>query len=574
MLPRTADLALATAVLSSLLLLPACPRPAPVKPPAPPPGESDDELREQVRRLSAEAEALLKAQNEQIWTTWTAGQKPQIAASYQGHAALFTPEHIRQIEKLRQRTKDPVEIRALTSLLSHFVGEYLAAQLAELTDAVSNLEGSITFTVQGKEYAYRELDRLLAAERSAPRRRALWEGATAAVQRLSATVRRREERKAELLAGLGYPSHEAYGAELRQVDPGQLALLAEQVLATTEPAYQQVLERMSSLEVELPRQQLRRCDFPRTFRTPAVDARFPAAELLPRAELTVEGMGLKLSGLRNVKVDAVDTPGKAARALAVGVDIPEDVRLSVKPVAGVRAQAALMGEVGRALHLAFTKPGMRFELRALGDGSAGAAYAFLFEDLVEDPIWLEEHAGFSGDALDRYLSTQAAILLQRIRVTAGRILYELQLRRRGLQDAQELYGPIMSRAYGVPFGPDDEARALVDLEDFYQSADDFLAWFLAGQIQAQMKARYGPAWWHNPAAAAFLEALWGRGQSVTAREVVGLIGEERLKPDVLLLRLSTMLKVPISVPANFGREVEAAPPAAAPAPDAGTPDAG
>jgi hypothetical protein len=214
---------------------------------------------------------------------------------------------------------------------------------------------------------------------------------------------------------------------------------------------------------------------------------------------------------------------------------------------------------------------MRFELRALGDGSAAAAYAFLFEDLVEDPVWLEEHAGFSGDGLDRYLATQAAILLQRIRITAGRILYELQLRRRGLQDARELYGPIMSRAYGVPFGPDDEERALVDLEDFYQSADDFLAWFLAGQIQAQMKARYGPAWWHNPASATFLEALWGRGQSVTAREVVGLIGEERLRPDVLLLRLSTMLKVPISVPADLGREVEAVP--AGGAPDAGTGDA-
>jgi len=524
-----------------------------------------------VQKLSAEAEALLQAQSEQIWATWTSGQPPQLAASYEGHRSLFTPESIRKIERLRQRAREPAEIRALTSLLSHFVGEHLASQLAELTDAVSNLEASATFTAQGKEYPYRDLDRLLAAERSSTKRRALYQGATAAVQRLSALVRRREERKAELVAALGYPSHEAYGAELRQVDPGQLALLAEQVLATTEPAYQQVLERMASQEVELPKGQLRRCDFPRAFRAPAVDARFPAAEQLPRAELTLEGMGLKLSALRALKIDARDVAGKPSRALALGVSVPSDVRLSVRPVAGVRAQAALLGEVGRALHLSFTRP-MRFELRALGDGSAGAAYAFLFEDLVEDPVWLEEHAGFSGDGLDRYLAAQAAILLQRIRITAGRILYELQLRRRGLQDARELYGPIMSRAYGVPFGPDDEERALVDLEDFYQSADDFLAWFLAGQIQAQMKARYGPAWWHNPASAAFLEALWGRGQSVTAREVVGLIGEERLRPDVLLLRLSTMLKVPISVPANLGREVEAIP--AVPAIPAGAPDAG
>ncbi|HVE84755.1 MAG TPA: chromosome segregation protein SMC [Myxococcales bacterium] len=561
------------ALLLLLLWATGCPRPAatpPSTPPAPRPEEEAAALRPEVQKLAAEAEALLKAQNEQIWATWTSGQKPELAASYQAHPALFTPESIHQIERLRQHARDPAEIRALTSLLSHFAGEYLAAQLSELTDAVSNLETSATFTASGKEYPYRDLDKLLASERSGTRRRALYQGATAAVQRLSATVRRREEKKAELVAALGYPSYEAYGAELRQVDPAQLALLAEQVLAITEPAYLQVLDRMAPLELEVPRAQVRRCDFPRLFRAPAVDGRFPAADLLPRAELTVEGMGLKLSGLSNLRVDALDVAGKPSRALAIGVEIPSDVRLSVRPVAGLRAQAALLGEVGRALHLAFTRPSMRFELRALGPGSASAAYAFLFEDLVEDPIWLEEHAGFSGDALDRLLSTQAAILLQRIRVTAGRILYELQLRRRGLQDARELYAPIMSRAYGVPFGPDDEERALADLEDFYASADDFLAWFLAGQIQAQMKARYGPAWWHNPAAAAFLEALWGRGQSVTAREVVGLIGEERLRPDVLLLRLSTMLKVPISVPANFGRELELNAPAAAP--DGGTPD--
>ena len=452
------------------------------------------------------------------------------------------------------------------------MGEHLAAQLAEPTEAISNLEASATFTAQGKEYPYRDLERLLAGERSSPRRRALHQGATPVVQRLSALVRRREEKKAELVAALGYPSHEAYGAELRQVDPTQLALLAEQVLATTEPAYQQVLERMAAREAELPKDQLRRCDFPRVFRAPQVDARFPAPELLRRAESTVEGMGLKLSALRGLTVDARDVAGKPSRALAVGVDIPSDVRLSVRPVAGVRAQAALLGEVGRALHLVSVRP-MRFELRALGGGSAGVAHAFLFEDLVEDPIWLEEHAGFSGDGLDRYLATQAAILLQRIRVTAGRLLYELQLRRRGLSDARELYGPIMSRAYGVPFDADDEERALVELEDFYQSADHFLAWFLAGQIQAQLKARYGPAWWHNPASAAFLESLWGRGQSVTASELVGLIGEERLRPDVLLLRLSTMLKVPISVPANLGREVVTPPAAPEPAPDS-TQDAG
>jgi hypothetical protein len=83
---------------------------------------------------------------------------------------------------------------------------------------VANLEASATFDLGGKPVFYRDLDRLLVAERNAGKRRALF-AATPAVQRLAATVRLREEKKAALLAGLGYASHEAFGAQLRQVDP-------------------------------------------------------------------------------------------------------------------------------------------------------------------------------------------------------------------------------------------------------------------------------------------------------------------------------------------------------------------
>src|SRR5437868_2403849 len=60
-LVRSRTTAFALAVLSSLLLVPACPRPAVVKPPVPP-AAADEGLRDEVQKLSAEAEALLEAQ--------------------------------------------------------------------------------------------------------------------------------------------------------------------------------------------------------------------------------------------------------------------------------------------------------------------------------------------------------------------------------------------------------------------------------------------------------------------------------------------------------------------------------
>jgi hypothetical protein len=530
-----------------------CPGPR-ATPPVKPPAEAEV-LRTEVQRLSSQAEALLRTQDELFWRTWTQGARPAVAATYAGHEALFTPESIQKIDRLRRLSKDPKEIRALTYLLAHFVGEYLAAQLQDLTDAIANLEASLTFTLDGKDHRYGELDRLLAQESSATRRRALYQAATPAVQRLSASVRRREEKKTELVAALGYPSYEAFGAELRQADPKRLALLAEEVLSATEEPWSMVLARLGRRELDLPPDQLRRADFPRLFRLKAADAQFPAATQLARAGQTTQGMGIALGELRNLRIDSQDLPQRPERALAVGVEVPGDVRLAHRPVAGVRAQAALLAEVGRALHLCFTGES-RFELTKLGDVAVGEAYAVLFEDLVADPIWLEEHAGLSGDKLDEHLSASAAHSLHRIRVTAGRLLYQLELRRRGLQDATAIYGPVMARAYGVPMGPEDEERALVELEDFYQSADNFRAWFLAGQLQAHLKARSGPAWWHNPESVDFLKPLWARGRAATVREVVALIGEERLRPDVLLLRLSTTLKVPMTLPAHFGREAE------------------
>ena len=100
----------------------ACPRQVPGNSPGKPATE-EDALRPEVQRLSTEAEALLRVQNEAIWNTWTAGQQPRIAATYEGHQALFTLEAIQKIGRLRSLARDPAEVRALTWLLTHFTGQ-------------------------------------------------------------------------------------------------------------------------------------------------------------------------------------------------------------------------------------------------------------------------------------------------------------------------------------------------------------------------------------------------------------------------------------------------------------------
>jgi hypothetical protein len=513
--------------------------------------------------LSRQAEELSREQDEQLWRAWTEGTPPDLAKAYAGHPGLFTAESIKKLERLRELSREPRDIRALTHLQAHFVGEYLSAELQDVDEALANLEAGLTFQALGNEHPYRELDRLLASTPSAADRQALYNGATAAVLRLNQTLELRDARVLSLLRGLGYTSHEAYGAELRQVDLSRLGLLAEEILERTRPAYLVVMDALARRELSVPFADVRRCDLPRLFRPRALDPLFPKEKLLLRAEETLGGIGIRLGDLPNLRIDMKERSGKNPRPLAIAPAVPGDVRLSYSSVEGIRAQAVLLHEIGHALHFAFTRE-RRFELAKLGGRAQAEAFAYAFEDLAVDPVWLEEHAGLRGEELAAHLYEASAHRLLALRRAAGDLLYQLELHRREGQDARELYRAIVERTYAVRMTDDDVARYLADSSDFYASADDLRGWFLAAQIQGQLKSRFGPRWWGSPEAGRFLESLWAHGNALNARELALEMGEDGVRPDVLLLRLATTLKVPIKINARFASEAEP-PPALTPA---------
>lgn len=497
-----------------------------------------------VMALSTEAQALLRDQDELIWKAWTEGAKVDIGKTYEGHAQLFTVENIRAIDRYRELTRE----QWASNLKSHFVGEYVARELSEVTEALANLEASLTFQFDGKDVPYRDLERLLANERSAERRKALYDAATPAVQRIAQSWKRKDDRIDELLRGVGYESYLAYAAELRQADLAAVPILATQVLDATDEAWKQVLLELARRELQADgTTPLTRSDFPRLFRAHNVEGFFPKEQIIPRAKQTLQGLALKLDGMR---IDDAERKGKNPRPLALPVSVPGDVRVSLRASSGVRSQGQVLHELGHALHYAHTDAALRFELAKLGNDSAGEAMGFLFEDLTEDPVWLEQFAGMPPDKARDYLWSQSAHKLFVLRRAAARILYELSRHGPGAPDANATYAALMTRAYGVPVEGNDLERAGTEREDFLESVDEFRAVFLAGQLQGQLKARFGPSWWNTAESAAFLKTLWAKGNSSVARDVAKAVGEERIKPDVLLLRISAALQIPITLPAS------------------------
>jgi hypothetical protein len=529
-----------TPLLSGLLLLAACSTgPQPVGAAAPSPAEvARAALAQEVASVSAKAEALLKAQDELVWKSWTVGTPGDLAKTYAGTDVWLTPSAMASTDKLRQATADAQERLALSHLHAYLVTEWLAQNTAGLSEEASKLEQKLSFGPTGQEHPYRNLEALLASERSALLRKTYYEAATQDVTKLADVLARRRTRTLALLSELG-ESSTSFLVELREAELDTLVALADAALTRTQSAFVATLGHLSASELQLPVERVTRADIPRLFRLPAEDAAFPKADIYARATRTVEGLGVDLSTMKNVTVDLKETPSKNPRGLVLGVVIPSDVRLSLLPVGGARDERETLHQMGHVLSDALSQE-RRWALAKLGNRTVGEAWSFLLEDLTIDPLWLQRVAGFTGDASAAWRASAGAQRLFLLRRAAGKVLFNAGARAPGAE-AQALYRQVMARTYAFPMTAADEARAELDREEFLASADYLEAFLLAAQLEQQLQGRFGPAWWESKAAGVFLRGLLAPGNSVTATGLAKSLGAGGLEVDAFVSRLPAML---------------------------------
>lgn len=434
--------------------------------------------------LEAAAAAVVKAQDEALWTHWTTGAPLDLAAATRGHETLFTKQSLATVRRARELR--PQDARRLGNLERWLGGELLARGVAAESEAVAALEASVTFTVDGREILWKDLGRLLVTEKSAVKRRALWTAAHAAARRLEAALVRREEKAREVLAALELPAPLDFAAETRELDLDLLARQAEAALASTDDEWRTTLQALSDAEVKLPLAALTRADLPRVLKVPAsVDAEFPRARLAERAVQTLGGLGAY--GQPGLTLDLSDGTKKNPLPLTVAPALG-DVRVSLKPAGGLRAQQAALGELGAALTLRAARSGS-FALDRLTNPGRALRTSELLASLPGEDAWLEERGITSRAAV---VTTVRAHRLFALRRAAGVVLAKLETH--ALTDEAEArarYVALMGRALGLQLPPEEGARWRVDTDDFLRSATQLQALELAGRWRAEL----GDGWW-------------------------------------------------------------------------------
>jgi len=470
------------------------PTPVPPPPPSSAPVDAPDpdaSLREEVRGLAAAVENRLRAEAGLYWKTWTAGEGEDAAATEAPE--VYTPEALKKVARLRERTADALERRKLERLELLLASQLAARQAEEVSRKIASLRATATMAAGGVEEPFRDLELLLAREGHPGRRRELLQASRKVLGELNPLLEERERRIAKAIAAQGYPSELHFAERLRELALRDLTPLAEVVLSRTEAAYVEQMEALARKELGMTLKDMRRADVPRLFRTGEVDSFFPKDQVLPRLSRTLQAMGLPLAERPGLQFDDEPRARKIPRALAVAVEVPGDVRLSIKPRDGLLAYSQALAEAARALRWTGTNPAP-FELTQLGPDPLGDAFARLLEDLPGERSYAQAF-GLTGEKLEEHVRRRALWRLFRLRTRAARALREAE-RSKGNGGA-EAYREVMSRAYGFPVEGDAD-RFRIDRGELLGAADELRATLVAGHLKSALVALAGPEWWSDP----------------------------------------------------------------------------
>jgi hypothetical protein len=478
--------------------------------------------------LSEETHDLIRAEGELLWTRWTTGAGPLPSSALAEHPRLPRRDAIDAVTAAAGAARG-ADAEALRLLAQQLATLGVAREARTEIDALESARAQLAFALPGEKRATlgeRDLDRLLLDEPSAQKRAAIAAAEARAARPLAPLALARDAAVDKAVVALGLGSWAALEERAVRMPLAQLADLAERTLAATEEVGTRAVAASAVRNLGITADRVRRADLPRLARTALADPQFTSGQAWPTARTVFTRIGAQPPPA--LRLDGEPSPSKGARPLALLVDPPIDVRLSLRPTGGFEEQRATFHEGARALGGLFTRV-PRWELAQLGDGSAAEGAAQLFEALAGDPQWLRAVTQLRGEPLDDVVHTEATRRLLSARRAAALVLFELRRREGpGTAEAQEaLYRGLLQRALFCVLSDDDAARWALEADPMLRAATPLLGAVLAAQLEQKL----GPSWWSAPQPA--LPQLWAGGRSLTALQAARALGLAQLDPAAL-----------------------------------------
>lgn len=459
----------------------------------------------------------------------------EIAGRYQ---SLFNEKNIRLLERIEDNFQPSPEETKVQFLRLYLIDGFLESAVSQRSDYLQAFRLQEKIADGRDSVNYLDLPTVLATESNRERRKRLFEAQLPILQKENAISQTMLTIQDSLLYELGYGNTASYLEEEHGCDFNALSEIATQFIRDTDSLTKALFAEFAPKLTGVQASAFRGYDRAFFQHARAYEKHFPASTMVDRFKQTVRDMGIVLDTMKNLKLDLEDRPNKSSRPATYPIAVPSDVRVQVKPMGGQDDYEGFYHEMGHALHFLHVTQ-RDFEFVYLGNNTITETFAFLFEHLLDDPIYLRSALGFSDSEIRDYLRFRALVRLMYVRSYCGDFLFEQELYS-GEGDARAAYEKIKQPLLGYPWS-DVEREGYLDRADRFYSADYLRAWFLESQLKEKLKSDFGNDYFSKLTTGEYLKKLWGYGNRYSPEELAKLIGFGEITPQALLREINSMV---------------------------------
>ena len=443
-----------------------------------------------------------------------------------GHKETLELEPIYERHEELTRLETARRLEGAPTELWRFACEgFLGGLTREHAERIAQVEAELEATVDGERVPYRMLRVAMSNEPDRERRgrleRArldLLDEHLNPVYLESALIDR--EAVTKLAVPNYYELYKQFGFRL-----DELAAQCAELLDQTEGMWEAEGDRLFRERLGIGLRDAHPADVSRLFRAPELDTAYPADRMLPALVSTLADLGIDLGSQTNVHLDLEQRPGKDARAFCSPIEVPGRVMLVIQPIGGHDDWRALFHEAGHTEHYAHTSADLPVEAKRLGDMAVTEGWAALFEQLVDEPAWLNRRLDVPRVAA--IANAGAVTHLYFLRRYSAKLLYEIEFfQSPDVTAMRPRYAELLTDALKLPANPESY---LDDIDGSFYVTGYLRSWAFEAQLRDFLRSELGNDWFARRDAGDLLRELWSLGQGPTADELLVDVTGERLE---------------------------------------------
>lgn len=485
-----------------------------------------------VGEIRDRAERFRAAVIEEIYAA-RAGRKtwPELSPLFEAQPVLGFTETIPAIERALAAA-DGEEERRLRRLLQWAAEHHVRSATARVDDEYAYWESTATVGVANEELPLRQATALGHATDDRTARRRIEQLRWDTLEEATPIQLDRVSRWHAAAEELGYGGYREATERLTGFNLTGLLHEARRLVDETEPEYADQLAYWQRRRLRVPSAELEGHDADWLERMNWLDGSCDESAVLELLRKDLTEIGLPLQVGDRVVIEHESFPGPGMSACCAPIRVPRRIVLLVTPTITRPGCFALMREVGRALHYAYTDRRLPFEYRALGDMSVVEAHGWLFGSLGGSRAWVRRLGPMGSHQFDEYLRLVAFLDLYHVRRSVSQLQFDLELADSDRPaEMGERWAELLRGATAFGFDP---RGYLARLGQRFGVARYLRGRMLAAQLARELRQRFDEDWFRNPSTGSFLEEWLGPGLQYSAVELAAELGEDRLCADALL----------------------------------------